>query len=116
VEWRSLCCEPDNAEHGPIPLARKSRLPDDRNYEAIYGAYLSVQRMVSKDGMKLILYPNVPKALLFDLKNDPLEMTDLSGDPERSATMKSLFATFLALQKETGDKLDAKSTFPQLCP
>ena len=42
-------------------------------YDAIYGAYLDVQRMIRKDGYKLMVYPKIKKILLFDLKNDPEE-------------------------------------------
>lgn len=81
-------------------------------YEAIYGGYLQSQRSVIQDGFKLILYPKVPKALLFDLEEDPLEMNDLSGQmPEM---VKSLYLELLELQRATGDELDLTSTFGNL--
>ena len=84
------------------------------NYDAIYGAYVKTQRMVRKDGFKLILYPAAKKFRLFDLKNDPFEMNDLASDPKNTARIKELFATFLELQKETGDTLDIASVYPNL--
>ncbi len=81
-------------------------------YDSIYGAYLKSQRCVIRDGHKLMLYPNVPKVLLFDLKEDPNEMVDLYESKKDLA--KSLFKDFLKLQKETGDELDVKKTFPEL--
>ena len=39
---------------------------------------MMLQRSVTADGYKLVVYPEVPKVLLFDLKNDPDEMHDLS--------------------------------------
>ena len=97
----------------------KSLLPllegkTDQQYDAIYGAYLAVQRSVTQDGHKLILYPKIKKALLFDLKADPDEMKDLAADPKHRPRVKKLFAKMLALQKETADGLDLKGAFPAL--
>jgi len=85
------------------------------SYPSIYGAYLAdAQRMVTHDGHKLILYPRIKKSLLFDLRNDPLEMKDLSEQKSMQAKAKLLFAKLEALQKETGDKLDLTESFPEL--
>ncbi|NQT87987.1 sulfatase-like hydrolase/transferase [bacterium] len=84
------------------------------SYDAIYGGYLSVQRMVTDDGHKLLLYPRIKRARLYNLKADPLEKADLAARPESVPVMKKLFATFLALQKETGDPMDMKKVFPEL--
>ncbi len=86
----------------------------DHAYDAIYGAYIDLQRMVTVDQKKLILYPKIGKALLFDLASDPLEMVDLSGQADANETMRHLFARFLELQKETGDSLDVAAAFPEL--
>ena len=87
-------------------------------YDAIYGAYLKSQRSVTRDGFKLILYPNVPKALLFDLTSDPGEMRDLlAGSPGADVTerAKALFDTFKTLQRETGDTLEVRrESYPEL--
>jgi choline-sulfatase len=100
VQFRSL-----------LPLIRGEA---KQSYDAIYGGYLGVQRMVTDEGHKLILYPKIKRARLYDLKADPLEKTDLAGRPESKPVLKRLFATFLELQKETGDRLDVKSQFPEL--
>ncbi|MDF1862695.1 MAG: sulfatase-like hydrolase/transferase [Verrucomicrobiales bacterium] len=85
---------------------------ESNGYESIYGGYLKSQRSVTKDGWKLLLYPNVPKALLFDLSNDPLEMNDVFGaHPEK---VQSMYAEFLKLQKDTGDTLELNAVFPEL--
>jgi choline-sulfatase len=80
----------------------------------VYGAYLGLQRSVTHNGKKLILYPNVPVARLYDIKNDPHEMDDLAKDGKNLALQKQLFAKFLELQKDTGDTLDLKGKFPKL--
>ena len=82
-------------------------------YDAIYGAYLAVQRSVTMDGHKLILYPKIQKALLFDLAADPLEMRDIA-DPARADLMRRMFRKLLELQKEAGDELDLAAAYPRL--
>jgi choline-sulfatase len=84
------------------------------HYDAIYGAFMDLQRMVTDNGFKLIMYPRVPVARLYDLKEDPYEMKDLAGDPAYDGIMKDLFKSFLELQKKTGDTLDVKVVFPHL--
>ena len=103
----------------PEHVQFKSLLPviagqRERNYDAIYGAYLGLQRMVTRDGMKLILYPKVPKVLLFDLQADPGETQNLADDPTHQPTVKKLFKSLRSLQIETGDTLDLEAAFPAL--
>jgi choline-sulfatase len=100
VEFKSL-----------LPIIRGQR---NRNYDAIYGAYLERQRMVRQDGFKLILYPTIQQVLLFDLQADPDETVNLADDPKHQVTKKRLFATLLKLQQETEDSLDLKAAFPDL--
>ncbi|MGK0185495.1 MAG: arylsulfatase A-like enzyme [Verrucomicrobiales bacterium] len=95
-----------------LPLVKGNA--SQHSYDAIYGAYTQSQRMVTMGKDKLILYPKIPKALLFDVKADPLEMVDLSGKADASPLMQKLFACFLELQKETGDPLDVAAAFPEL--
>lgn len=94
-----------------MPLIRGQK---QQHYDSIYGGYIALQRMVIQDDMKLILYPKIQKARLFDLKNDPFEMNDLAESPEHAAKMKSLFAELLKLQSDTGDELDLKASFGNL--
>ena len=100
VEFRSL-----------LPLIRGER---DANYASVYGAYLELQRMVTRNGFKLILYPKIGKALLYDMTADPLEMRNLADDPAYQDVVQRLFYTLLNLQEETGDTLDLKTTFAAL--
>ncbi len=83
-------------------------------YDAIYGGYLKSQRSVVLGKHKLILYPKVPKVLLFDREKDPLEMKNLAEAPEHAALIRELAARLKALQTETGDTLDLSATFPEL--
>jgi arylsulfatase A-like enzyme len=98
--------------HSLLPLLRGQT--DRSAYDAIYGAYLELQRAVTFDDHKLILYPTIPRARLFNLERDPLEMSDLADDPVSLPIMRQLFAQLLALQEQTGDALDLRPAFPEL--
>ena len=92
VQFRSL-----------LPLIRGS---EAQHYEAIYGGYLNLQRMVRMGDFKLIKYPEVPVTLLFNLKEDPNEMKNLAENPEYASVIEKLETRLRILQKETGDTLD----------
>ena len=49
-------------------------------YPFTIGYFRDVQRMIRNDRWKLIEYPKVGRVQLFDLKNDPHELVDLSED------------------------------------
>jgi arylsulfatase A-like enzyme len=87
-----------------MDLARGERT--ESYYDAIYGCYMDLQRMIRKDGFKLIVYPEVDKTLLYDLENDPLEMNDLSDNPDYQDIKNELFIHLLSLQKEMNDELE----------
>ena len=77
----------------------------------VYGAYMDTQRMIRKDGFKLILYPRNRELLLFDLNADPLEMNDLSKKPQYAAKVRNLFEGLLSLQAQMEDPLDLMDSF-----
>ena len=85
-----------------------------RPRDAAIGAYMDLQRMIEKDGRKLILYPKAKVARVFDLQADPAEMNDLAGTPAGQALAVPLFQRLLEIQKESGDPLDLAGTFPGL--
>ena len=64
------------------------------------------QRMIRKDGFKLIVYPKIKKILLFDLKNDPLEQHNISDQNQYKVKVKNLFENLLLLQRKQRDSLD----------
>lgn len=87
--------------------------------DAIYGAYLDLQRAVSHEGYKLILYPRARRARLYRLADDPLEMRDLFGEakPDGAKSVdvaRRLFTRLRSLQEELGDTLDLAAVFPEL--
>jgi arylsulfatase A-like enzyme len=84
----------------------KGKETSPRYPNGIYGAYMDSQRMIRKDGYKLIIYPKIKKILLFDLKNDPLEQQDISDKIRHRNTVKNLFENLLLLQRKHNDSLD----------
>jgi choline-sulfatase len=86
-----------------LPLIRGKA---EQGRDAIYGGYTNTQRMITVGDYKLIVYPRIGKKLLFDVKNDPLEITDLAGKPEFAGKVDELTAKLKALQPEVGDKLE----------
>ncbi|AWW29225.1 choline-sulfatase [Echinicola strongylocentroti] len=82
--------------------------------EGIYGAYVGYQRMIRKDGYKLLVYPKMDKVLLFDMENDPQEMHDLADAPEQQERVKSLFEELMQLQQQMGDPLDISAIYAKL--
>jgi arylsulfatase A-like enzyme len=63
---------------------------DDEQDRVMYGAYKNKQRMVLKQGKKLIWYPTSNTYLLFDIIEDPLEMNDLYANPAYAAVAMEL--------------------------
>lgn len=105
--------KPDHVQfHSLLPMIRRSS--GSSPYSAIYGAYLQLQRAVTFDGYKLILYPKIKKVRLYNLAKDPGEMHDLAGEDGEQPRMKQLFKQLLRLQTETGDTLDLKKAYPEL--
>ncbi|MBE7501389.1 MAG: sulfatase-like hydrolase/transferase [Verrucomicrobiales bacterium] len=97
--------------HSLLPLLRGEASPAAR--EAIYGAYLDLQRAVIHGGWKLLLYPKARVARLYHLAVDPGETRDLSGDPAHAARRQALFQRLRTLQQELADPLDLTAAFPQ---
>jgi len=102
--------QPDHVEfHNLLPLIKNPQ--EKSRYESVYGAYLGLQRSVTHDGWKLILYPKIKKVRLYNLRKDPQEMHDLAGEKQQASRIKSLFTRLLRLQKQTGDTLDLKAVY-----
>ena len=105
--------KPDYVEfHSVLDLVRDQ--DQVSHYDAIYGAYMSFQRMIRQDGYKLIVYPRVPKVLLFDLENDPNEINNLAEEPQHRERVQKMFRDLIELQKEMKDPLDIKTLYQQL--
>jgi len=97
----------------PIPeyVEFKSLMPmlqgkQKKSYDAIYGGYTGLQRMITKDGWKLIHYPTAGANRLYNMTADPFEKNDLAKNPEYADKIKELHADLLRLSEQVNDPLD----------
>jgi arylsulfatase A-like enzyme len=90
---------PTTCELAGIPIPKtveaKSFVPVLRGekkqiHPEIYGYFYNYQRMVRTDRWKLIHYPHLKRYQLFDLKNDPDEVNDLSKKSDQQKRVKNL--------------------------
>ena len=96
-----------------LPFVRGER--KESYYPAIYGCYKTdFQRMIHSGGFKLIVYPRAKVMRLYDMNKDPLELNDLSQNPDYSETKSDLFNQLLQLQKEMDDPIDLSDYFSEL--
>ncbi len=80
-------------------------------YDGVYGCYVDYQRMIRKDGFKLLVFPKAETIQLFDLKNDPEEMNNLAQNPEYVQKVKTLFDQLISMQKVYNDNLDLSELY-----
>jgi arylsulfatase A-like enzyme len=73
--------------------------------DSIFCAYRDVQRMICKDRWKLIHYPKIGRLQLFDLTNDPDEMSDLSMDGGLNEQLVEMICELVWQQSQSGDPL-----------
>ncbi len=85
-----------------LPLIKD---PEIKPRPYITNAYRKHQRMIIKDGYKLILYPQVDVTLLYNMEEDPLEMNNLAEDPAQAEKIKTLRGLLIADMKQAGDPL-----------
>ena len=87
---------------------------ENSHYPAIYGSYMNYQRMIRKDGYKLIVYPDIAKVLLFDMNEDPNEINNLADEPAQAERVSRLFQELIELQETMGDRLDLSEVYQTL--
>lgn len=78
------------------------------HYDAIYGGYKKVQRMIRKDGYKLLVYPQAKKVRLYHVAEDPKELNDLADQPKYAKKIKTMLTELIALQETMDDDVDLK--------
>lgn len=79
----------------------------DEGRDALFLAYLNVQRAVRKGDWKLIRYPRVNMTQLFNVRTDPDEMHNVAdANPEKVRELTGLLAS---LQKENDDTISLVS-------
>ena len=62
-------------------------------HDAVFCYYRDFQRMLRTKDYKVIVYPQINRTQLFDLKQDPWEMHDLSDDPAYASIKSDFNAT-----------------------
>jgi arylsulfatase A-like enzyme len=92
----------------PVLSGKQARVRD-----SLFTAYTKVQRAVRDDRWKLLVYPQVNKVQLFDLREDPPEMKDLSADKGHAADVERLTGLLKEWQQQLGDGLPLRTDKPQ---
>jgi choline-sulfatase len=91
--------------HNILPLAQGKTTQGE--YDSIYGAYITTQRMYRQGKYKLIMYPRANMIRLYDMENDPLEAIDLAAGEKRPITLLTkLFKDFQQQQQLMHDPLN----------
>jgi arylsulfatase A-like enzyme len=72
-------------------------------FDSVYGSYRHFQRMVRTLDYKLIYYPMIERTQLFDLRNDPGEMNDLSEDPDQAERIAAMMQELERWKDVVGD-------------
>jgi choline-sulfatase len=85
-----------------LPIVRGEK---DVMNDYIYGSYRHFQRMARSHRYKLVYYPLLKRNVLFDLKNDPWEMKDISQQAGSDRIIKQLTAKLEELKVVVGDPL-----------
>ena len=91
---------------------------NNKTHDAIYGTfgccnenYFDFQRMIRKDGYKLMLFPKNKRIELYDLNQDPYEINNLADISKYKLKVKDLYKELTILQKEMGDTLNLDMYF-----
>ncbi len=71
----------------------------------IYGSYRHFQRMARSHRYKMIYYPMIKKTTLFDMQNDPWELTDISANQGSEKIIDKLSIKLEELKQKVGDPL-----------
>ncbi|MBB5040353.1 sulfatase-like hydrolase/transferase [Prosthecobacter dejongeii] len=81
--------------------------------EALLLTYMDKQRGLRDVRYKLIRYPQTGVTQLFDLESDPLEMQDLSLQPELQERKQTMLKKMAELQAKLGDDLPLEVAHPR---
>jgi len=85
----------------PLIEGKKSKL-----YDAVFGSYRDLQRMVRTKDYKLIIYPHNGEVQLFDIKNDPWETKDLAEEPSYKDKVNELLDILKEQLRQHDDDLE----------
>ena len=76
----------------------------ERVRDSVFLPYQDLMRAVSDGRWKMIRYPKINHTQLFDLQNDPDEITDLAAAPERRGEIERLTKLLHAWRERVGDR------------
>jgi arylsulfatase A-like enzyme len=79
------------------------RHPETSYRESIFTSYMNHQRAIRVVDYKLIRYPYIDKTVLFNLKEDPFELNDLSNRPGSADKISELMTEMRNQQEKYGD-------------
>ena len=74
-------------------------------HDNVIGYFTNTQRMIREENWKLIWYPHLARYQLFDLKNDPHELTNLFDHPEQKPRIFTLRNKLENWLRKQGDPL-----------
>jgi arylsulfatase A-like enzyme len=101
----SLCGVKGPATSEGRDLTPVLRSPATPARSSLMFAFRDVQRGFRDERWKLIRYPYIDRTQLFDLENDPAEITNLAAKPENAERVRALMASLLAEMKRVDDPL-----------
>lgn len=84
----------------------------ERVRDTLFLSYAKVMRAVRDQRWKMIRYPHINHTQLFDLENDPHEMTNLAEEEDQKNRVASLTAEMERWQKHLGDTQPLTSENP----
>jgi len=108
-----LCGVPAPNQGDGFDFSATLRHPRQPARDYLLFAYKDVQRAFTDGRWKLIRYPQVDKTQLFDLQNDPNEVTNLAGRPEYTARVNELMNRLAAGMRQSGDSAKLTVAKPQ---
>ena len=98
----------DGHDLSPIWRGEKQKVRD-----SVFLAFTNWMRSVRDERYKLIRYPQIDYAQLFDLQNDPHEMHSLAADPAQAARIEKMTEMLKQWQAKAGDSQSLTVDKPQ---
>jgi arylsulfatase A-like enzyme len=81
--------------------------------DSLFLGYRDLQRSVLDDRWQLIVYPQINKTQLFDLRADPNELKDLAANPAHAGEVMRLTTLLRDWQSKLGDEQPLTTARPQ---
>ena len=81
--------------------------------DSLFFSYLNVQRALRDHDWKLIRYPQINRTQLFDLRVDPGEIQDRSGEPSQAKRIARMMTELEKWQARLGDTQSLTSADPK---